>query len=70
MGVAEWVSVAIGILGLAGIIFTALKFNRDDSTAVVTQQSQVVNDMHTLNSDLRTALAECRAEAERRAQRG
>lgn len=46
------IALVIGIMGLGGILFTALRFNRDDTTAIVGQQSTVLNSMHTLNTDL------------------
>ena len=50
---AHALPIIIGLLGIAGIIFTALKYNRDDTTAVVTQQSMIVGEMKTLNDELR-----------------
>ena len=35
--------LVIGILGVGGLIFTALRFRRDDTTAVVTQQAQITS---------------------------
>lgn len=50
---AQAVALVIGILGVAGVIFTALRYNRDDSTATVSQQAAIVTSMHTLNDELR-----------------
>lgn len=52
----------IGIAGLGGVIFTALRFRRDDTTAVVSQQSTILNDMKTLNGELRTTAASLKDE--------
>jgi hypothetical protein len=52
----------IGIFGIAGLIFTALKYNRDDTTAVLTQQNTIVGEMKTLNDELRVTTAELRTE--------
>ena len=49
------VTLAIGVFGLAGVIFTALKFNRDDTTAIVSQQNTLMGDMKMLNEELRTS---------------
>jgi len=56
------IAIVTGILGLAGIIFTALKFNRDDTTSIVSQQSGVLKDMATLNDDLRATVSDLRSE--------
>jgi hypothetical protein len=55
-------ALVIGLVGLAGVIFTALRFRRDDTTAVVTQQSVIVNDMKTINEELRTTAASLKVE--------
>lgn len=47
------VSLAIGVLGVAGLVFTALRWRRDDTTAVLTQQDTIVTEMTTLNAELR-----------------
>lgn len=56
------VALAIGVLGLGGIVFTALKFNRDDTTAIVGQQSNILRDMKELNSELRITATDLRKE--------
>jgi len=58
-------ALVIGIVGLGGIIFTALKYNRDDTTAIVQQQSVIVGDMKGLNDELRKRTEELRDENER-----
>jgi hypothetical protein len=63
--IVDWVSalpLIIGIFGIGGLIFTALKYNRDDTTAVVSQQNVIVNDMKMLNDELRTTTSELRTE--------
>jgi hypothetical protein len=59
---AGFTALAIGVFGVAGIIFTALRFRRDDTTAVVTQQSQITTEMKTLNDELRATTASLREE--------
>jgi predicted phage gp36 major capsid-like protein len=49
--------------GLAAAIFTALRFNRDDATAIVGQQRQVLDSMKALNDELGEALDRVRTEA-------
>jgi predicted nucleic acid-binding Zn-ribbon protein len=55
-------TVAIGLIGLAGLIFTALRFRRDDTTAIVQQQSTLFDDMKTLNDELRVTTEALRDE--------
>ena len=52
----------IGIAGLGGVIFTALRYRRDDTTAVIGQQDTILNDMRLLNDELRTTSQELRTE--------
>jgi hypothetical protein len=51
---APYLSIVIGICGLGGLVFTALRYRRDDTTAVVGQQDVVLNDMKMVNEELRT----------------
>ena len=60
--VGEVIAIVIGVAGLAGVIFTALRFRRDDTTAVVTQQSTILNDMKALNGELRETAESLRSE--------
>lgn len=59
---AEALPLIIGIFGIAGLIFTALKYNRDDTTAVLSQQNTIVGEMKTLNDELRATTASLRTE--------
>jgi hypothetical protein len=59
---AQALPLIIGLLGVAGLVFTALKYNRDDTTAVLQQQNVIVGDMKTLNDELRVTATELRAE--------
>ena len=60
--IAEVIPAVIGILGLGGLIFTALWYRRDDTTAVVNQQDVILKDMKVLNDELRTTAASLREE--------
>ena len=62
MEIASLVSLIIGVLGLAGLIFTAMRYNRDDTTAIVNQQNVIVTDMKLLNDELRTTAKQLREE--------
>jgi predicted phage gp36 major capsid-like protein len=48
--------------GLMAAVFTALRFNRDDATAVVNQQKNVLDSMKSLNDELEAALQRTREE--------
>ena len=60
--VAQLVALGIGILGVAGVIFTALRYNRDDTTAILSQQDVILNDMRGLNDELRQTVVRLREE--------
>ena len=47
---------------LPGSSSRPLKYNRDDTTAVVTQQNVIVADMKLLNDELRVTIADLRTE--------
>ena len=54
--------IIIGIVGLAGVVFTALRFQRDDTTEVVAQQAAITQEMKTLHDELRTTADRYREE--------
>lgn len=56
------VSLVIGVIGLGGLVFTALRFRRDDTTAIVTQQSAIFDDLKKLNEELRATSDGLRSE--------
>jgi hypothetical protein len=63
--IIDWANalpIIIGLLGVAGLLFTAMKYNRDDTTSVVNQQNVIVSDMKLLNDELRTTTADLRGE--------
>lgn len=60
--ILPFLSLAIGVVGLAGLMFTALRYRRDDTTAVVTQQSTILDNMKSLNEELRTSTENMRQE--------
>lgn len=62
MDAGTLLAIITGIMGLAGLIYTALSWRRNDDKAVVEQQSVVLHDMGTLNDELRKALEDCRTE--------
>jgi hypothetical protein len=49
---------------LIAALFAALRFNRDDTTAVVTQQKALTDSMRDLNAELEGALNRCRMTTE------
>jgi hypothetical protein len=56
------VAIAIGLCGLAGVIFTALRFNRDDTTSIVQQQTALLGNMQALYDTEHTELAAVTSE--------
>lgn len=61
----DWVTalpIIIGIMGLGGLVFTAMRFGRDDTTQVVVQQAQITAEMKTLNDELRQTVDRLRVE--------
>jgi prephenate dehydrogenase len=65
LDLAGLLAIAIGIAGLGGLVFTALRFRRDDTSAIVSQQSTILRDMQALNSELRSRVDELQAERDR-----
>ena len=65
MDLSGIVSLAIAGLGLGGLVFTALRWRRDDTTAIVGQQDTLFGEMRTLNDELRTTVIALRAENDR-----
>jgi hypothetical protein len=59
---AGLISLCIGIFGIGGLIFTALRFRRDDTTAIVSQQDVILKDMKVLNEELRTTASDLREQ--------
>lgn len=55
-------AIVIGLMGLGGIIFTALRFRRDDTTAIVGQQDTILKDFKALNEELRITVDRLRGE--------
>lgn len=64
MDAATWIAIVTGIIGLAGLVFTALKFNSDRSSASVAQASAVLDDMRKLNDVLHTRINDLETEVE------
>ena len=64
LAAGEFAALALGVFGLAGVVFTALKFNRDDTTAIVNQQDVIVNEMRSLNEELRLTTERLRMECD------
>lgn len=58
-------ALVIGVAGLGGLVFTALRYRRDDTTAIVQQQSTILHDMQALNSELRSRVDELQIERDR-----
>ena len=54
--------LVIGIVGLGGLVFTALRFRRDDTTAIVSQQDTIFTELRALNDELRQTVDRLREE--------
>ena len=59
---ANVVAIIIGLMGLSGVVFTALRFRRDDTTAIVSQQDTILQDFKSLNEELRVTADRLRTE--------
>ena len=62
MDAGTLLAIVTGLCGLAGLVYTALSWRRNDTKAVVDQQSAVLHDMATLNDDLRSTVTDLRGE--------
>jgi aspartyl/asparaginyl beta-hydroxylase (cupin superfamily) len=58
----DLIGVVMGIMGLGAIIFTALRYRREDTGALVEQATKLVTGMDTLNEELRLQRDEEREE--------
>ena len=59
------IAIVVGLTGLSGCVWAGLRFRRDDTTAIVNQQTQVVTSMQALNTELRLALEDCKRRGRR-----
>ena len=59
---AGLIAIVIGLTGLGGVVFTALRFRRDDTSAIVTQQDTILKDFKSLNEELRITADRLRNE--------
>jgi hypothetical protein len=60
----EFAALALGVFGVAGVIFTALSWRRNDTASLVSQQDFIVNEMKALNDELRQTTDRLRAECD------
>jgi hypothetical protein len=59
------VAAVLALAGTGGVIFVALRHNRDEAGKIVTQQTSVLGNMQALNDELSDALDRAREEATR-----
>jgi chromosome segregation ATPase len=52
----------VTVAGSGGVVFGALRYNRDEAGRIVQQQTSVLTDMRGLNDELQEALNRTRAE--------
>lgn len=62
MTLAAWLPLFTVALAAVGAVFAALRYNREDASAVVVQQSTVLADMKSLNDELGDAISRIRLE--------
>lgn len=60
--VTQSVSVILGIIGLGALVFTALRFRREDTGALVEQATKLVTGMDTLTDELRAERDDARQQ--------
>jgi predicted nuclease with TOPRIM domain len=64
------IAAVLALAGTGGVIFVALRHNRDEAGKIVTQQTSVLSNMQALNDELSDALDRARNESDRfRAER-
>jgi len=56
------ISVVVALAGTGGIVFGALRYNRDEAGKVVSQQSTILDDMRDLMAEQQSALTNARVE--------
>jgi hypothetical protein len=59
---AGLIAIVIGLTGLGGVVFTALRFRRDDTASIVNTQDTILNDFKSLNEELRITADRLRNE--------
>ena len=65
MEAANAIAIVVGLCGMSGCIFTALRFRRDDTAQIVSQQSTVLHDMEAIAAQLRIQLEDCEQRGRR-----
>lgn len=65
MTVSVVLGVIVALAGSGGILFGALRFNREEATRVVGQQAQILDDMRDLYEVTRTERDALREEVRR-----
>ena len=65
MDPANAIAIVVGLSGLSGCVFAALRWRRDDTASLVQSQSVIFHDVQSMNSELRLALEECEKRARR-----
>jgi hypothetical protein len=65
VSLAELVTLALALMGIAGTIFTALSWRRNDTGALVAQQDTLFNELRGMNDTLRMERDELRLEVTR-----
>jgi uncharacterized coiled-coil DUF342 family protein len=59
------VSLGIAVMGLGGLVFSALRWRRDDTTAIIGQQDTLFAEMRGLNDELRLTADSLRSDRDK-----
>ncbi len=65
MNAGEIIALITAACGIGGLVFTALRYNRDSTSTAVATQSQIVHDMKVLNDELQASRDQLRSEVDR-----
>jgi peptidoglycan hydrolase CwlO-like protein len=54
------IGAIVALVGSGGVVFAALRFNREETGKIVDQQTIILDNMRTLNDELQEALERTR----------
>lgn len=62
MTISTALGVILAMVGSGGVIFGALRYNREEAGKIIQQHAQILADMRLLNEELQRALLDARTE--------
>lgn len=62
MDPGAFIALLTAVAGIGGILVALFKFRGESTSTVVTQQTQILQDMKTLNDELKIALQDAKLE--------